>query len=55
MFKKPSTNLDKDFKFYKRDFNFHSIQLSTLVDLLEGNGENQISVDDFYERYPEVE
>jgi len=55
MFKKPNTNLDKDFVFYKRDFNFHSIQLLSLVEMLEGSGENTISIDDFYERFPEVE
>lgn len=40
MFKKPNTNLDKDFVFYKKDFNFHSIKLESLVALLEDQGEN---------------
>ena len=40
MFKKPNTNIDKDFLFYKKDFNFHSIKLENLIALQEDNGEN---------------
>ena len=55
MFKKPITNLDSEFHFYKRDFNFHSIKLESLVGLLREDGENHISLEDLYTKFPELE
>ena len=55
MFKKPATNLDSEFLFYKKDFNFHSIKLESLVGLLREDGENHISLDDFYMKHPDLQ
>ena len=55
MFKKPLTDLDSEFLFYKKDFNFHTIKLESLVGLLREDGENHFSLEDLYMKFPELE